>query len=100
MAILEEKYSPKFPIDFRYGGDTRQEAFGKLIREIEAIYGVLNYLNASKTTQQDVLSSLSDMMKNRNGRVIRHSSRQNSGLRWARKPYGRRRSNNVNVWPL
>ena len=98
MAILEEKYSPKFPIDFRYGGDTRQEAFGKLIREIEAIYGVLNYLNASKTTQQDVLSSLSDTLKN--VKVLRHNSRQCSGLRWARKPYGRRRSNNVNVWPL
>ena len=47
-----------YPVDFRSGGDTTRDAFGKHIQEIERIYGMLNALDAGKVGASDVSGSI------------------------------------------
>ena len=44
--MADDRFKVGYPVDFRSGGDTTQQAFGKHIQEIVKIYGDLNALNA------------------------------------------------------
>ena len=43
-------YSMKYPVDFRSGGDSVKEAFGKHIEEFRTVYGALNELAGNDLT--------------------------------------------------
>ena len=57
-------FSVKFPVDFRSGGDTTNQAFHKHMQEIIRIYDCLNALNADKLSASDLGSSLGDIGTN------------------------------------
>ena len=57
MALLEP-FNVAFPVDFRSGGDTTKDAFGKHIQEIERIYGIINAVNADKLSAEDIADKL------------------------------------------
>jgi len=46
MAELEQKY----PLDFRYGGDSNHDIFEKLIKEIPLIYNAVNSVRENRKT--------------------------------------------------
>lgn len=58
MAAIEE-FSVGYPVKFWTGGDTTRDAFGKLIQEIERIYGILNALGTGKASYDEIASAVS-----------------------------------------
>ena len=61
-----EPYEEEFPVDFRSGGDTTKDAFGKHIQEIKRIYGILTALNNGKVSADDVATSLTNHINDTN----------------------------------
>lgn len=58
MAAIEE-FSVGYPVKFWTGGDTTRDAFGRLIQEIERIYGILNALGTGKASYEEIASAVS-----------------------------------------
>ena len=69
-------FSVGYPVDFKSGGDTTRDAFGKHIQEIEKIYGILNALNADKMSASD-MSGLSSSISNINTALTNHINSTN-----------------------
>lgn len=65
MAILGS-FSEGFPVDFRSGGDTTKDAFGKHIQEIKKIYGILNSLDNGKVAADDVTTAIKNHINSDN----------------------------------
>ena len=57
MAAIEE-FSVGYPVKFWTGGDTTRDAFGRLIQEIERIYGILNALATGKAAYDEIASAV------------------------------------------
>ncbi len=53
--------SEAYPVNFRSGGDTTRDAFGKHIQEIKRIYGCLNALDSGKVSANDVNGSIGNI---------------------------------------
>ena len=53
MALVGP-FSKGFAVNFKSGGDTTRDAFGKHIQEIDRIYGYLNALDAGKVSASEV----------------------------------------------
>ena len=49
-----------YPVDFRSGGDTTREAFGKHIQEILKIYGDLNALDSGKASSLEIAEKITE----------------------------------------
>ena len=67
-----------YPVDFRSGGDTTRDAFGKHIQEIERIYGMLNALDAGKVGASDVSGSIGSV----NSSLTAHINSSNPHPNW------------------
>lgn len=75
MALVGP-FSVGYPVDFKSGGDTTRDAFGKHIQEIERIYGYLNALDAGKVSASDV-SGLSGSINSLNTALANHINNSN-----------------------
>ena len=57
MSETSGEYSPGYRVNFYSGGDTTREAFGRLIQEVERIYGILNALNHGKVDYSGIINA-------------------------------------------
>ena len=60
MALVGP-FSKGFAVNFKSGGDTTRDAFGKHIQEIDRIYGYLNALDAGKVSADEVSNIAKDV---------------------------------------
>ena len=58
---LAEPVDTFYKVNFKSGGDTTRDAFGKHIQEISRIYGYLRALDASKVSADDVSGSIGNI---------------------------------------
>ena len=61
--MADDRFKVGYPVDFRSGGDTTQQAFGKHIQEIVKIYGDLNALNAESLSSSEFTKKLEEHIK-------------------------------------
>lgn len=69
-------FSVAYPVNFKSGGDTTNQAFHKHMQEIIRIYDCLNALNADKVSASDV-SGLSGSIGNINTALTNHINSTN-----------------------
>ena len=80
MALVGP-FNVGYPVNFKSGGDTTRDAFGKHIQEIERIYGYLNALDAGKVSASDV-SGLSGSVSNLSTALTNHINSTNPHPNW------------------
>ncbi|MBQ7220783.1 MAG: hypothetical protein IJS28_07380 [Synergistaceae bacterium] len=67
-----------YPVDFRSGGDTTRDAFGKHIQEIKRIYGCLNALDAGKVSAEEVAGGIGSISND----LLNHINSTNPHPNW------------------
>ena len=66
MASDLGPFNVGYPVDFRTGGDTTRDAFGKHIQEIMRIYGILNALDSGKASSLELATAIANHVDDAN----------------------------------